>query len=135
MLGKLLVAGRGADLEHGCLPQGARKEPGDVGEVCKEIASLGDSHPVIVTLLGEDRRPRQGCSLLAGRKCQAGSDRGGARDSCLAPHLKDADKPGSCLPCASVSLSRHPLRKDRVNAAGSGHWTQRYGMVLETRGI
>lgn len=135
MLGEFLVAGRGADLEHGCFPQGAGKELGDVGEVCKEIASLGDGHPVIVTLPGEGRRPRWGCSLLAGRKCQAGSDRGGARDSCLAPHLKDADKPGSCLPRASVSLSRHPLRKDWVNATGSGHRTQQYGMVLETRGI
>lgn len=106
------MGGRGADLEHGCLPQGAGKEPEDVEEVCKEIARLGDSHPVTVTQPRESRRPRQGCSLLAGRKCQAGSERGGAGDGCLAPHLRDADKPGSCLPLASVSLSRHPLRKD-----------------------
>lgn len=107
-----MLGGRGADLEHGRLPQGAGKEPGDVEEVCKEIASLGDGHPVTVTQPRESRRPRQGCSLLAGRICQAGSERGGAVDGCLALHLRDADNPGSCLPRASVSMSRHSLRKD-----------------------
>lgn len=117
------MGSRGADLEHGCLPQGAGKKLGDVEEVCKEIASLDDGHPVAVTLRGESRRPPWCCSLLAGRKYQAGSEGGGARDGCLAPHLRDADKPGYCLPHASISLSRQLLRKDWVNAPGSGHRT------------
>lgn len=105
------MGGRGAVLEHGCLPQGAGKKPGDVEEVCKEIASLGDGHPVTVTLPREGRRPPWGCSFLTGRKCQAGSKGGGAGDGCLAPHLRDADKPVYSLPCASVSLSKAPSEK------------------------